>query len=267
MSSLTGLSPNNPLKYLGPGVALPIIVTVPREPTGADIKQPTTGKYYSFGTFWLVGKNPTTGSYGDMWYLSRIAGNVAFWILLAAGGSDEGPVLTITGDTGGPISPDVDGNINLIGDLGVVVDGSGDTLTAAIENWVSPSTNNWIPVVQGSSAAGTCTYTFRNGVYSQIGAMIYFMLDISWTGHTGTGSLQISGFPEIFAISSRNYPFAAMIQDVTLPANSIEVFLNGVNGASLTNVVTAIDATTVSPVLMAGAANGTISCIGYYFTG
>ncbi len=81
--SLTGYRPNNPRRYLGPNVAVPIIVTVPREPTSADIKQPSTGKYYSFGTFWLVGENPTTGTWGDMWYLAYIQNNAAVWKQIA----------------------------------------------------------------------------------------------------------------------------------------------------------------------------------------
>ena len=63
--SLTGFSPNNPTRYLGPNIALTAIVTRNRAPTGADIKQPNTGKYYSFGTLWLIGKDPTSGTWGD----------------------------------------------------------------------------------------------------------------------------------------------------------------------------------------------------------
>lgn len=82
--SLTGYGPNNPLKYMGANVAMPVIVTVPRAPTSADIKQPSTGKYYSFGTFWLVGQNPTTGTWGDMWYLAYIQNNAAVWKKITA---------------------------------------------------------------------------------------------------------------------------------------------------------------------------------------
>ena len=85
--SLTGLSANNPLRYLGPAVSVPIIVIRNRQPTGADIKQPNTGKYYSFGTLWLIGDTspgvpPTTGERGEMWYLGYIASNVAVWLPL-----------------------------------------------------------------------------------------------------------------------------------------------------------------------------------------
>lgn len=82
--SLTGYSPQNPRRYLGPNISVPIIVIRNREPTGADVKQPDTGKYYSFGTLWLVGETspgtpPTTGARGDLWYLGYIDSGVAEW--------------------------------------------------------------------------------------------------------------------------------------------------------------------------------------------
>ena len=93
MTNHTGLSPLSPIKYLGPNVYLAVVVTRNRGPTGADYRQPETGKLYPFNTFWLVGKNPTTGIQGDMWYLSKIVANVAFWIKLSAGTS--GPLINI----------------------------------------------------------------------------------------------------------------------------------------------------------------------------
>ncbi len=84
MSSLTGLSPNNPRDYVGPNVALTTVVTRNREPTAADYRQPETGKLYPFNTFWLVGKNPTVGTQGDLWYLSKIVANVAYWLMVNA---------------------------------------------------------------------------------------------------------------------------------------------------------------------------------------
>lgn len=87
--SLTGTSPKDPLKYLGPNVSLVPIVMRNREPTGADIKQPNTGKYYPFGTHWLVGETspgvaPTTGARGDLWFLAYIASNVGVWKKITA---------------------------------------------------------------------------------------------------------------------------------------------------------------------------------------
>jgi hypothetical protein len=96
-SNFTGLSPHNPSKYRGPNVALGTVVSRNREPTGADYRQPETGKLYPFNTFWLVGINPTSGIQGDLWYLSKIVANVAFWIKLAGGGG-SGDMLGIIVD-------------------------------------------------------------------------------------------------------------------------------------------------------------------------
>ncbi len=104
MTSLTGLSPNNPRDYVGPNVALNTVVTRNRAPTGADYRQPETGKLYPFNTYWLVAKNPTTGVQGDLWYLSKIAGNVGFWLQLSTGGS--GPLLNV--DVQAATAPGVD---------------------------------------------------------------------------------------------------------------------------------------------------------------
>lgn len=87
--SLTGVSSNNPTKYMGPNVDLESIVVRNREPTGADIKQPNTGKYYPFGILWLVGDTspgvpPTTGARGDLWYLAYIASSVGVWKKITA---------------------------------------------------------------------------------------------------------------------------------------------------------------------------------------
>lgn len=86
--SLTGFSGNNPTRYLGPNISLVAVVIRNREPTAADIKQPNTGKYYSFGTQWLVGETspgvaPTTGTRGDLWYLGYIDSNMAVWKQIA----------------------------------------------------------------------------------------------------------------------------------------------------------------------------------------
>lgn len=44
------------------------------------------------------------------------------------------PVLTLTGDSGGPVSPDASGNINLFGGDGIITAGAGDTITITADN-------------------------------------------------------------------------------------------------------------------------------------
>jgi hypothetical protein len=111
MANHTGLSPKGPVDYTGPNVYLAVVVTRNRAPTGADYRQPETGKLYTFNTFWLVGKNPTTGVQGDLWYLSKIVANVAYWVKLSA--SAVGPLLSITVPLGvSPIVPTALGVVN-----------------------------------------------------------------------------------------------------------------------------------------------------------
>lgn len=99
-----GYSPKKPTKHTGPGVDLANIVTRNRAPTSADYRQPETGRVYPFSSFWLVGKNPTTGTQGDLWYLSKIVANVATWIMVSGGGS--GPLLSVAVPHGtSPVSP------------------------------------------------------------------------------------------------------------------------------------------------------------------
>jgi hypothetical protein len=51
------------------------------------------------------------------------------------------------------------------------------------------------PVVYGSTAAGAATYTFQQGLYQRNGQWVDFTLAATYTGHTGTGYLRISGLP------------------------------------------------------------------------
>lgn len=72
-------SPLNPTKYLGPNVYQACVVSRPRAPLGSDYRQPETGKLYPIGSVWQVGKDPSTGTEGDLYMLSMIVANVATW--------------------------------------------------------------------------------------------------------------------------------------------------------------------------------------------
>lgn len=154
MTNHTGLSPQSPIKYLGPNVYLAVVVTRNREPTGADYRQPETGKLYPFNTFWLVGKNPTTGVFGDVWYLSKIVSNVAFWIKLSAGGG--GPLINVQVQT--PIAPGVNPvaptGLGLITFNGAVVTNAGIPVQS-----VTRALNTFNLEVQYAGSAAVATPT------------------------------------------------------------------------------------------------------------
>lgn len=51
------------------------------------------------------------------------------------------------------------------------------------------------PTIFGSSAAGAATYTVALGRYSKVGRMVTVSGRVAWTGHTGTGDMNIGGLP------------------------------------------------------------------------
>jgi hypothetical protein len=53
----------------------------------------------------------------------------------------------------------------------------------------------WTPVMSGSTTAGVGTYNGQAGNYRKIGSVVYYSLDLSWTAHTGTGNMNLSGLP------------------------------------------------------------------------
>lgn len=107
MSSYTGFSPKSPNRYLAPNLYLCTIVTRQRQPTGADYRQPENGKIYPIGSYWIVAKDPTTGTEGDLWYLSKIVANVAYWVMLSAGvgNIEEFIVDSVSAPGVNPVSP------------------------------------------------------------------------------------------------------------------------------------------------------------------
>lgn len=78
------------------------------------------------------------------------------------------------------------------------------------------------PSVSGSSSAGTTTYTKRWGSYTKIGKRVFFTIALSWSGHTGTGDLQITNLPFAANSASENYtPITVFNNNVATTAGTI----------------------------------------------
>jgi hypothetical protein len=174
MASYVGIPSNDPSKYLGPNVSLLSIVTRNRAPTGADIRQGTTGNYYPIGSYWIISKTPTTGSQGDLWYLSKIVANVAFWVKLSSGG--VGPTIGFLTPFGSsPVFPNGLGLVNLTSTAGTIaitggtnsinfdITGGGisvesfnvDAHTAPGTDPVLPTAGGQVTITGGQVPAGT----------------------------------------------------------------------------------------------------------------
>lgn len=116
---MVGFNPKNPTKYAGTDKYITFFVTRNREPTSADYRQPETGALYSVGTVWQVGKNPTTGVEGELWMLSKIVSNVAYWIQIVG---SSGPALEFQVDAAtapgvNPVTPDGAGLTTITADV------------------------------------------------------------------------------------------------------------------------------------------------------
>lgn len=113
-----------PLSYTGVVPVSPVnFVMDDRSPTINDSKN------FYIGDLWLdISTQPP--STRNLWMLTSLAGNVATWDNF--GGGD---LQTLTGNSGGPVSPDGAQNINVVGDgLGITIAGNPgtNTLTASL---------------------------------------------------------------------------------------------------------------------------------------
>jgi hypothetical protein len=79
------------------------------------------------------------------------------------------------------------------------------------------------PVVIGSSSAGTGTYSVQVGRYQKTGNRVSFNLRVSWSAHTGTGNLRISGLPFTSNSVANNHSGCAIgeADNIALTANNV----------------------------------------------
>lgn len=102
----------------------------------------TTDMNYDLGQLWVY---KTTGAiYG----LANVASGSATWSLLGPGASD---VDTLTGDSGGAISP-VGGNITLAGGTNITSAGAGSTITFNLDAAITLATSVTSPLYTSSAA-------------------------------------------------------------------------------------------------------------------
>ena len=59
------------------------------------------------------------------------------------------------------------------------------------------------PTVEGTSTAGTASYSVQSGLYTKVGRVVTIQIYIAWTGGTGTGNLSMAGLP--FTSGGTNY--------------------------------------------------------------
>lgn len=81
----------------------------------------------------------------------------------------------------------------------------------------------WTPTVLGSSTAGTATYSAQNGLYSVFGRTVTIIFQVAWTSGTGTGNLLVGGLPFTSNATNLNATSAPRLDNVTLPASTVNL--------------------------------------------
>jgi hypothetical protein len=103
------------------------------------------------------------------------------------------------------------------------------------------------PTIFGGTTAGTTTYSSQNGSYTKIGRMVVFVVDVEWTGQTGTGSLTLGNLPftcgsvygqsnyssSNLALSANNFTSLAQINN---NATTVTFYQNPTGGGALATV-------------------------------
>ena len=143
---MPNFNPLNPTKFLGTNKYITFFVSRNRRPTGADYRQPETGTLYSVGTVWQVGKDPTTGVEGELWMLSKIVANVAYWIHLH---EDVETAEEFVTNIAGPVIPDVNDQVFVNASVTTFTDGTvANTLKTEVQG-----TNHALFVGRGTNVA------------------------------------------------------------------------------------------------------------------
>ena len=79
------------------------------------------------------------------------------------------------------------------------------------------------PTIIGTSTAGTATYSVQQGNYTKIGNRVFFNCYVAWTGHTGTGNMQMSGFPFVSNATANTQSALSIsfVDNISLTAGNI----------------------------------------------
>jgi len=131
---------------------------------------------------------------------ATITGNVKTNTIVNRTGDNDSGINLATNDT---VKFDIAGStkwtLNSSGNLfpaattqGICFGVTSDTAANRLEDYEE---GTWTPVINGSSSAGSGTYSGQSGTYTKIGRTVTFNLSLTWTNHSGSGYIYIGGFP------------------------------------------------------------------------
>ena len=120
----------------------------------------------------------------------------------------------------------------------------------------------WTPTIVGLTSEGTASYTKQGGQYTKIGRLVSFDCWVTWSGHTGTGNMIISGLPFTPSTSSNNAYAPSAYAALAVPSGS--VFTSDISPNEAFIRCRSVSTTTGSISSLAIIANGEIRMSGQY---
>jgi hypothetical protein len=194
--------------------------------------------------------------------ISKASGNKAY--LATVSNTDSGLQVK---DSSGSITLTVGTNgksVALQG--GTVVTGTGISFPATQSASTDANTlddyeeGTYTPTVVGSVTTGTGTYSIQAGSYTKIGNRVDFTTVLSWSAHTGTGNLIISGLP---FTQSGTYRFSySIVGEILTYVGQLVALNNGTDTSialfsqvSATGLVNVAMDTSVSYLVITGTYN------------
>ena len=158
--------------------------------------------------------------------------------------------LTLTHNATTLILPGATNITTAAGDTAIFVsEGSGNWRCLAYQRAaqapISYAEGTFTPTLDGTSAAGSGTYSQQQGRYTKIGREVSFEVNLNWSAHTGTGNIIVSGLPFTSSGAGITAPVSVVASNLTftgqliaqVPSNSTQVQIRTVSsGASLGDV-------------------------------
>lgn len=117
---------------------------------------------------------------------------------------------------------------------------------------------SFTPTILGGTTPGTGTYTDQDGIYRTYSNLVFFMMRCQWTAHTGSGTLNMDGFPDnpAGATSTQKYysnlttGSACASTLLVSSSDNVNVYQQQSGGVSSINIDTASDLSNTGIVLL-----------------
>ncbi len=128
------------------------------------------------------------------------------------------------------------------------INGSG-SITGLASGWLPDGTvektdlastfyaeGTFTPVLIGLTTAGTGTYAADGqvGRYTRIGNRVFFDVYLSWSAHTGTGNIEITGLPfTVQNTTNANRTYSVIYSAVALTAGNVPAAFSSPNTTAI----------------------------------